>query len=72
MTDTERVGRHRKASALDFRINRIVAEGAFASILGDGVLYVSLADTATGNRLGVDFDSAAIKRLRNALDQAAS
>jgi len=60
-------GRHRTASAADFRISRIVAKYVNTSTLADGTLYVSLADASTGNQLGIDFGLAAITSLRAAL-----
>ena len=70
-TMTAYAGRHRKTSAFDPHIERIVTKDALGSIIGDGILYVSLSDAATGNRLGVDFEPRATESLRRILNRAA-
>ena len=67
MTDTAYAGRHRKTSAFDFHIARIGAKYVHTAPLADGTLYVSLADAATGNHLGINFGPDAITSLRKAL-----
>ena len=71
-TMTAYAGRHRKTSAADYHVHRIVTRGLHASILNDGTLYLTLTDADTGNMLGVDFEPAAINPLRRVLDKVAS
>jgi len=76
-TMTVYAGRHRKTSASEHSIHRISTTSAFAGIVGGDTLYVSLTDAATGNMLGINFESRAIESraiesLRRVLDKVAA
>ena len=66
-------GRHRKTSAAEHRVHHMVTRSVFAQILsGGGNLYVNLADAATGNAVGIDFEPRAVEELRRVLDRDAA